>query len=89
MSRPEPSGSLDQDRGPPAGGLSLLPRSLVGAWRVARAIVDPERRLALDVEPANNEWLADRGPARRAATRWAARYLLWLQTLLETQAVLG
>ena len=27
--------------------------------------------------------------AERAATRWAARFLLWLQALLETQTVLG
>ena len=29
------------------------------------------------------------GPARRAATKWAARYLFWLQNLLELHAVAG
>jgi hypothetical protein len=57
--------------------------------RVVRAVVDPARRIALDVVPANNEWVADRRPARRAATKWAARYLFWLQDLLEAHAVMG
>jgi hypothetical protein len=57
--------------------------------KVVRAIVDPERKLAIDVDPVNNVWLATEGPARRAATKWAARYLLWLQTFLELQTVLG
>ena len=57
--------------------------------KVVRAVVDPERKLAIDVDPVNNVWLADEGPARRAATKWAARYLLWLQTFLELQTVLG
>jgi hypothetical protein len=57
--------------------------------KVVRARVDPDHKLAIDVNPTNNEWLADAGLARHAATRWAARFLLWIQTLLETQAVLG
>jgi hypothetical protein len=57
--------------------------------KVVRAVVDPQRRIAIDVDPSNNEWIADEGPARRAATKWAARYLFWLQNLLELHAVLG
>jgi hypothetical protein len=57
--------------------------------KVVRAMVDPARRIAIDVNPSNNEWIADERPARRAATKWAARYLLWLQDLLELHAVLG
>jgi hypothetical protein len=57
--------------------------------KVVRAMVDPGRRIAIDVSPSNNEYLADERPARRAATRWAARYLLWLQDLLELHAVVG
>jgi hypothetical protein len=57
--------------------------------RVVRATVDPGRKIAIDISPSNNDWMEDEGPARRAATRWAARYLLWLQDLLETHAVLG
>jgi hypothetical protein len=56
---------------------------------VARAVVDPEHKIAIDVEPSNNEWIEDERPAVRAATKWAARYLLWLQNLLELHTVVG
>ena len=56
---------------------------------VVRAVVDPLAKLAIDVDRVNNEWLADRGPARRAATKWAARWMLWLQDLLELHMVVG
>jgi hypothetical protein len=56
---------------------------------VVRAMVDPGRRIAIDVSPSNNEWIADERPARRAATKWAARYLFWLQNLLELHAAVG
>jgi Peptidase family M1 domain len=56
---------------------------------VVRAVVDPGRKIAIDVDPSNNEWISDAGPARRAATKWAARYLFWLQNLLELHAVVG
>jgi len=57
--------------------------------KVVRAVVDPGRKIAIDVEPANNEWLDDERPARRAAAKWAARYLFWLQNLLELHTVVG
>jgi len=57
--------------------------------KVVRAVVDPERRIAIDVDPSNNEWVSETGPARRSATKWAARYLFWLQNLLELHAVVG
>jgi hypothetical protein len=57
--------------------------------KVVRAVVDPDRKIAIDVEPSNNEWIADERPARRAATKWSARYLFWLQNLLELHAVAG
>jgi hypothetical protein len=57
--------------------------------RVNVAIVDPEAKIALDVDRANNEWMADRGPARRAATKWAARWMFWLQNLLELHLAVG
>jgi hypothetical protein len=52
-------------------------------------MVDPGHKIAIDVSPSNNEWMADERPARRAATKWAARYLFWLQNLLELHAVVG
>jgi hypothetical protein len=57
--------------------------------KVVRAAVDPGRKIAIDVDPSNNEWIADKRPARRAATKWAARYLFWLQNLLELHTVVG
>jgi len=57
--------------------------------KVVRAVVDPRHRIAIDVDPVNNEWVGDEGPARRAASKWAARFLVWLQTFLELQTVVG
>jgi len=57
--------------------------------KVVRAMVDPGRKIAIDVDPSNNEWIADVRPARRAALKWAARYLFWLQNLLELHTVVG
>jgi hypothetical protein len=56
---------------------------------VVRAVVDPQGKIALDIDPTNNDWLAAAGPARRAATKWAARVMFWLQNLLELHTVLG
>jgi hypothetical protein len=50
---------------------------------VLLAIADPGRRLALDLDPANNTCTAKAGLARRAASRWGLRFLFWLQALLE------
>lgn len=57
--------------------------------KVSRAVVDPERRLAIDVNPGNNSWREETGVARRASLKWSARFLLWLQDLLEWHALLG
>jgi hypothetical protein len=55
--------------------------------RIRRAVVDPARKIALDVDPSNNSWVDEKGVARRAARKWAWRYLLWLQHLLELHTV--
>jgi hypothetical protein len=60
-----------------------------GPAKVVRAEVDPEAKLAIDVRPANNSWLDGKGAARRAALKWSARWMFWLQNLLELHAVLG
>jgi hypothetical protein len=57
--------------------------------KVVGAFVDPERKLAIDIDPSNNAWVEDKGEARRAASKWAARYLFWLQNLFELHTVLG
>jgi hypothetical protein len=57
--------------------------------KVRRAVVDPARVLAIDVNPVNNTWAEDKGEARRATTKWTLRFMLWLQNLLELHTVLG
>jgi len=57
--------------------------------KVVRAVVDPEKRIALDVNPGNNGWRDEKGLARRAASKLSARFLFWLQNLLELHSVLG
>jgi hypothetical protein len=47
--------------------------------------VDPERVLMLDVNFTNNTWTA-RPKAPEAASRWAMRWLTWMQELLLTYA---
>jgi hypothetical protein len=60
-----------------------------GSAKVVRAIVDPEGKLAIDVGPANNDWVDEDGWSRRSALKWSARWMFWLQNLLETHMVLG
>jgi len=60
-----------------------------GPARVVAATVDPDRRIALDVSPANNGWVEETGHAGRAASKWAMRWMFWFQHLLEMHAVLG
>jgi len=57
--------------------------------KVVRAVVDPDRKIMLDVNPANNSWVEEKGVARRAAAKWAARWMFWLQHLLELHTVVG
>jgi hypothetical protein len=57
--------------------------------KVQRAVVDPDHQLMLDIDYANNSWIQDRGPARAASIRWAGRWMLWLQGLLELYAAFG
>jgi hypothetical protein len=59
------------------------------AVKLGRVAVDPDRKLALDVNPANNAWIAEKGIARRAARKWSGRFLIWMQNLLELHTVLG
>ena len=57
--------------------------------RVVAAAVDPDGLIAIDVDPSNNGWVEEKGQARRAAAKWAARWMFWLQNLLELHAVIG
>ena len=57
--------------------------------RCGAADVDPYGKIAIDIDPANNSW-ADNAPvARRAASKWAMRWMFWLQNLLEIHTLLG
>jgi len=60
-----------------------------GAPKISRAAVDPDHKLAIDVDPSNNAWRTEAGLARQAAFKWSARFLFWLQNLLELHTVLG
>jgi hypothetical protein len=58
-----------------------------GVSRAVSAAVDPARTLLLDLRQTNNsKTLAPR--AGTAATRWAARYMIWLEDLLLSYASL-
>ncbi|HPN44137.1 MAG TPA: M1 family metallopeptidase [bacterium] len=55
-----------------------------GKAAVLSVIIDPERKLALDVNYTNNTLYAEAKPF--AARRWATTWLFWLQHLLELAA---
>ena len=59
------------------------------AEKVVAATLDPHRRIALDVDPSNDGWVEETGAARRAAAKWTARWMFWVQNLLEMHAVIG
>jgi len=52
--------------------------------RAVSAEVDPDRVLLLDRNRANNGVTLETGPARTAATRWAARWMIWMEDALLT-----
>ena len=57
--------------------------------RVRAADVDPFGKIAVDIDPGNNSW-ADNAPiAQRAASKWAMRWMFWLQNFLELHTLLG
>ena len=50
--------------------------------KVSRVEVDPENKLVLDVDHANNSWTRE-PKATAAATKWAAKWMIWLQNVME------
>jgi hypothetical protein len=52
--------------------------------RAVSTEVDPDRVVLLDVNRGNNGATLDSGPARTAASRWAARWMIWLEDALLT-----
>ena len=58
--------------------------------RLKYAVVDPERKLLLDIDPTNNSRYRSRDDGFALATKkWAAKWLFWLQNLLETFAFMA
>lgn len=53
--------------------------------RVSRVEVDPQGVLVLDVNRSNNSWLRH-APAQKAAYKWASKWLIWYQSLIEFMA---
>jgi len=56
--------------------------SLSGDVRVSSAIVDPYRKLLLDVNWVNNGKVVTQGPST-AALKWGVRFLFWVQSYLD------
>ena len=55
--------------------------------RIAKAVVDPEFKLVIDVDRTNNSMT--RKPNKVAPYKWASRWLIWLQHTLEFFTVFG
>jgi len=53
--------------------------------RLDRVIVDPEERLLIDLNRANNSFVAE--PVQRADLRWALKLLMLVQHLLQILGV--
>jgi hypothetical protein len=53
--------------------------------RVDRVRVDPGHVLVLDTEFSNNAWLRE-APASLAASKWAGKWMLWVQHTMEAFA---
>ncbi len=50
--------------------------------KVSAVYVDPEGKLALDVNRTNNSWLRE-SPAQLAAHKWSAKWMIWLQNMMQ------
>jgi hypothetical protein len=55
--------------------------------RLTYAVVDPERKILLDINYTNNSMLLDPKP-EFAATKWASKWMIWLQDYMQTLAFL-
>jgi len=56
-----------------------------GRSRVTTVEVDPRRVLVLDVNSTNNSWTS-RPQAQAAATKWTAKWMIWLQQVFDLAA---
>jgi hypothetical protein len=53
--------------------------------RVTRVRVDPSHDLVLDIDRTNNSWLHE-SQADAASTKWASKWMLWVQASMEAFA---
>lgn len=58
-----------------------------GPHRVARAVVDPDFKLVIDVDRTNNSMT--RKPNKTAPLKWTSRWMAWLQHAMEFFALFG
>jgi hypothetical protein len=49
--------------------------------------VDPEGKIAIDVDPSNNSWVDETPEAPRAALKWSSRWMFWIQNLFELETL--
>jgi len=50
--------------------------------KVSRVEVDPQHKLVLDVNYSNNSWTS-KPRAKAAAIKWASKWMIWLQQVME------
>jgi hypothetical protein len=55
------------------------------AGKVDEVRIDPDHQLVLDIDSTNNSWMR-RSQADVAATKWASKWVVWVQATLEAFA---
>jgi hypothetical protein len=58
-----------------------------GPSRIARAVVDPEFKLVIDIDRTNNTLVME--PKKIGALKWTSQWLVWLQHALEFFTIFG
>jgi len=56
--------------------------------KLAQVLVDPEHKLALDINYTNNTWIRE-APTKLATYKWVTKWMLWVQNLMEFFAFWG
>jgi len=50
--------------------------------RIERVVIDPDHKLTLDINYTNNSWIKE-SAAPLAAGKWAAKWMIWVQSVME------
>ncbi len=56
--------------------------------RVMAVYLDPEGKLALDVNRTNNSWVRE-APSELAGHKWASKWMIWLQNMMQLVTFFG